>query len=54
MTQRDDEKENIRLNEFDKAEWFGVCRKLKPGLTEGEYDKMWSEFVSLKKQKELQ
>lgn len=37
-----------RLDEFDKVEWFDIARKLKPGLTEKEYNEMWDEFQQLK------
>jgi hypothetical protein len=45
---------NEGLNMLDKVEWSDVARKLKPDLTEAEYESMWTEFVALKKQKELQ
>ena len=44
----------VRLDEFDRTEWFDVARALKPGLTEQEYGAMWDEFIALKRQKELQ
>lgn len=42
------------LNEYDKAEWFDVARKLSPGLTEDEYDQMWQRFVQAKADHEKQ
>ncbi len=50
--------ETTNLAEFDKTEWFDVCKRLKPGLTEDEYEAMWVEYVAMKhqwqKNKELQ
>lgn len=37
-----------RLDEYDKAEWFDVARKLKPGLSEAEYEAMWADFQRFK------
>lgn len=37
-----------RLDEFDKVEWFDVARRLKPGLTDDEYEEMWNEFLRVK------
>jgi hypothetical protein len=36
------------LNEFDKNEWYDVCRALMPGLTEEEYDALWADFQAAK------
>lgn len=33
-----------RLHEYTKDEWFDIARKLKPGLSEAEYDVMWNDF----------
>lgn len=41
-----------KLNEFDKAEWFDVARKLKPDLTPEEYDLMWDDFQRAKAEHE--
>jgi hypothetical protein len=41
-----------RLDEYDKREWFDVARKLKPGLTEAEYDGMWERFIAMKAEHE--
>ena len=37
-----------RMDEFDKIEWFDVVRKLKPGLTQEEYDQMWDDYLKAK------
>lgn len=41
-----------RLDQFDKVEWFDLCRKMKPGLTEAEYDVMWERFQAAKAEHE--
>jgi hypothetical protein len=41
-----------RLDEYDKTEWFDVCRLLRPGLTEAEYTKLWDEFQERKAEHE--
>jgi hypothetical protein len=33
---------------MDKTEWWDVCKKINPGLTESEYDSMWDEFQAKK------
>jgi hypothetical protein len=43
--------DDVRLNEFGKAEWFDIARKLKPNLTEDEYNLMWDEFQQAKRQR---
>lgn len=42
-----------RMDELDKIEWFDVARKLKPGLTEEEYERLWADFQRAKREKEL-
>ena len=37
---------NSRLYEYTKTEWFDVVRKLKPQLTEQEYEAMWTEYCA--------
>ncbi len=36
--------DDAHLDEFDKTEWFDVCRIIKPDLTEEEYTEMWNDF----------
>jgi hypothetical protein len=43
----------VPLHEYNKLEWFDVARALKPGLTETEYDRMWTAFVSAKRARTL-
>lgn len=45
--------DQAKINELDRAEWFDVCRRLKPGLTEDEYAGMWERFQAAKAAKEL-
>jgi hypothetical protein len=40
--------QHTRLNEFDKEEWFDVCRQLKPGLSRLQYEKEWAKFQAFK------
>lgn len=42
-----------RLDEFDREEWFCVCKSLRPGLEYAEFLGMWEEFVRLKTHKGL-
>ena len=42
------------LDDFDREEWWDVCRRVRPDLTRDEYDKMWEEFVAMKQRKRLQ
>ena len=44
--------EPARLDEFDKAEWWDVCRRVKPDLTEEEYDRMWDSFQAEKAERQ--
>lgn len=46
--------EEARLDEFTKDEWLLVCRRLRPNLSETEYDKMWADFQEMKRRKALQ
>lgn len=39
-----------RLNEYDSIEWFDMVRRLRPDLTQEEFDRMWAEFCLLKEQ----
>ncbi len=41
--------DEIKLNELDKLEWFDVCKKLVPELTDEDYDNMWNDFIQYKK-----
>lgn len=38
----------LRLDHFDKEEWFDFARRLKPGLTDDEYEQMWGRFCTAK------
>ncbi len=37
-----------RLDQFDKDEWFDVCRELKPQMTREEFEIKWETFQQLK------
>ncbi len=43
--------EKERLDEFDKEEWFLVCKKIKPELTRKKYDKLWEIFTERKQKR---
>lgn len=43
---------DIRLDEYDREEWYDVARRLKP-LTREEFDEMWAEFCAMKDAKAL-
>jgi hypothetical protein len=36
--------DNSKLNEYDKQEWFDICKHIKPELTWEEFGPMWEEF----------
>lgn len=42
---------DARLNEYTKEEWLDVCRRVRPDLTEAEFEKMWADFVEEKRRK---
>ncbi|MGB3749408.1 MAG: hypothetical protein WA961_14505 [Rhodanobacter sp.] len=41
-----------RLNEYTKAEWFDVGRRLKPDLTWEEFETMWADHCAKKAERE--
>lgn len=40
--------DDSRLDEFDKDEWREVCRRLRPDVTDIEYEAMWNDFQERK------
>lgn len=46
--------EDVRLNEYTKTEWWDICRKAVPGLTEEEFDNAWEVAVRIKAERERQ
>jgi hypothetical protein len=40
--------EEVRLDEFSKDEWYDICRRVQPGLTREDFDRMWDHFVQWK------
>jgi len=46
--------EPTRLNEFDKTEWWDVCRRLRPDWSYEQFERAWQEFVELKRKRESQ
>lgn len=43
---------SVRLDEFDKAEWFDVARRLVPDITEEQYEQMWQECLAMKEERQ--
>ena len=43
----------VRLNEFDKEEWWEIAREVRPAYTREEFERDWVEFLEMKKQKAL-
>lgn len=43
----------MKLSEYTKDEWRSVAKRLKPGLTDVDYDKMWDDFISYKNKRKL-
>lgn len=46
--------EAVRLDCYDKEEWWDVCRRVRPDMTREQYDKDWDEFVKTKAERERQ
>jgi hypothetical protein len=46
--------EAAELNEFDREEWWDVCRTVKPDMTREQFEADWEEFQELKRKKGLQ
>lgn len=42
-----------RLNEYDRDEWRGVCRRCNPKMTDEQFEDSWNRFVGYKAQREL-
>lgn len=47
-----DSNDDAKLNEFDKNEWWDVCRVMNPVITREEYEVLWAGFVALKAEHE--
>jgi hypothetical protein len=43
-----------RLNEYDQTEWWDICRRLRPDITEVEFAEMWEEFEEEKRRRAMQ
>ena len=39
---------DVRLNEYDKEEFWDICRIVNPSITREWYDKFWDEFQDAK------
>jgi hypothetical protein len=42
-----------RLDEYDHVEWWDICRRLRPDVTEEEFAEMWAEYLEIKRQREM-
>jgi hypothetical protein len=42
----------MRLDEYDIDEWWDVCRRVRPDLAREEFDAMWREFQTMKRNHE--
>lgn len=40
------------LHEFDAVEWFDVCRRLQPDLTQERFDELWNAFQKDKSERQ--
>lgn len=40
--------DEVRLDEYDYDEWYGVMKSIRPDMTDAEFDAAWQEFVQLK------
>lgn len=45
---------DVKLNEFDKDEWWDVCQRCAPHVTREQFDKQWEAFCEMKRKKALQ
>lgn len=41
------------LDEYDRTEWWDVCKKLRPDISEEEFNEMWEEFVEVTRRREM-
>lgn len=39
---------SVRLDEYDKTEWWDVVRRCRPGITVAEFDVLWENFQAAK------
>ena len=46
--------ESVRLDCYDKEEWWDVARRVNPNITREEYDRQWDEFVQMKLERQRQ
>jgi seryl-tRNA synthetase len=47
-------KDDAKLHEFDKVEWFDICKHIKPELTWEEYEPIWDTFQADKSARKRQ
>lgn len=41
------------LYEFDKIEWRDVVRKVRPDITDEEYDRLWNKMMAKKAKRQV-
>jgi hypothetical protein len=44
---------DVRLDEFDKDEWWDIVQEIRPDLTRAEYEEMWDDFIKMKARKRV-
>jgi hypothetical protein len=45
---------DTRLDEYDKDEWRVIAQRLRPDLSDAEFDAMWADFCAEKAERERQ
>jgi hypothetical protein len=48
------EDDEIRLNHFDREEWWDVCQRVYPLMSREEFDECWDAFILLMHKRTLQ
>lgn len=46
--------DGVKLDEFDKVEWFDVAKQFLPELTQEKFNVVWDEFQELKRKRGMQ
>ena len=41
----------VSLREFDKIEWYDICRAIHPTLTWEEYEAIWEKYLIARNKK---
>lgn len=46
--------DDVKLNEFDREEWWDFCRLLNPSMTREEFIERWDDFQEEKRRRAMQ